>query len=175
MADEGCDDGYNFLEEETWAVIVMMGGRGWEQKASAAGERQRHLVRVAREGREMAGMTDDCGREERNRGGMADDSREERNRGGRQRKRRLRERAAATCDCCGRKGGKEDYDNGRQRLRRGGRCGSKDGWVALKGAVTPMLDLQTGRVSKAKEVVKAAAGRFGRQLAWGRWGRQQRG
>ncbi|RZR91315.1 hypothetical protein BHM03_00019412 [Ensete ventricosum] len=167
MAGEGYGDDYNFLEEETRAMIVMMGGRGWEQKAGAAGERRRHLVWAAREGREMTGMADDGGREERNRAwaGMADDRREERNRGGQRRKRHLRERAVATCGYYDRKGGKEDYNNGKQRLRRGGRSGSKDdkgGWAALEGAVTPVLDLQASRVSKAKEAVKAAAGRFGR-------------
>ncbi|RRT65597.1 hypothetical protein B296_00012407 [Ensete ventricosum] len=34
--------------------------------------------------------------------------REERNRGGQWRKRRPRERAAAMCDCCGRRGGEEE-------------------------------------------------------------------
>ncbi|RZR78426.1 hypothetical protein BHM03_00003759 [Ensete ventricosum] len=41
-----------FLEEETRAA----GGRGWEQKVGAAGERRRDLVQATREGREMAGM-----------------------------------------------------------------------------------------------------------------------
>ncbi|RRT54506.1 hypothetical protein B296_00019819 [Ensete ventricosum] len=38
----------------------------------------------------------------------------------------------------------------------GGRCGSKDGWggwAALECAATAALDLQAGRVSKAKGVV----------------------
>ncbi|RWW42562.1 hypothetical protein BHE74_00051882 [Ensete ventricosum] len=48
----------------------------------------------------------------------------------------------------------------------GGRCGSKDGrggWAALEGVATAALDLQAGRVSKAKGAVKAAAGRGGRK------------
>ncbi|RRT56156.1 hypothetical protein B296_00035197 [Ensete ventricosum] len=58
-----------FLEEETSAVVAMAGGRGWEHKAGATGERRRDLVRAVREGREMAGMAGGGGREERNRGG----------------------------------------------------------------------------------------------------------
>ncbi|RRT68887.1 hypothetical protein B296_00032600 [Ensete ventricosum] len=51
-----------FLEEETRAVVIAVGGRGWEQKAGAVGKQQNDLVRAAREGREMAGMTGDgCG------------------------------------------------------------------------------------------------------------------
>ncbi|RWV77959.1 hypothetical protein GW17_00061145 [Ensete ventricosum] len=55
--------------EETSAVVVVAGGRGWEHKAGATGERRRDLVRAVREGREMAGMAGGGGREERNRGG----------------------------------------------------------------------------------------------------------
>ncbi|RRT44426.1 hypothetical protein B296_00029042 [Ensete ventricosum] len=80
-----------FLEEETRATIIAAGGRGWEQKAGAVGERRRDLVRAVREGREMAGMAG-CG------------GKEERNRGGQRRKRRPRERAAAIYD--------DDGDNG---------------------------------------------------------------
>ncbi|RRT61672.1 hypothetical protein B296_00007836, partial [Ensete ventricosum] len=50
----------------------------------------------------------------------------------------------------------------------GGRCDSKDGrggWAALEGAETTALDLQAGRVSKAKGAVKAVAGRGGRKRA----------
>ncbi|RWV94745.1 hypothetical protein GW17_00042684 [Ensete ventricosum] len=75
-------------------VRTRLEARG-EGSGRAAGEWQRDLVRVAREGREMVGMAGGGGREERNRGG-------------RRRKRRPRERAAAICDCCGRKGGEEE-------------------------------------------------------------------
>ncbi|RWW65902.1 hypothetical protein BHE74_00026791 [Ensete ventricosum] len=50
----------------------------------------------------------------------------------------------------------------------GGRCGSKDsrgGWAALEGAATITLDLQAGRVSKAKGVVKVTTGIGGRKRA----------
>ncbi|RZR84201.1 hypothetical protein BHM03_00010968 [Ensete ventricosum] len=67
-----------FLEVVTRAAVAAAGGRGWEQKAGAAGERQFDLVRAAREGREMTGMAGGDGREG--------------NRGGRRRKRRPRER-----------------------------------------------------------------------------------
>ncbi|RRT33977.1 hypothetical protein B296_00049182 [Ensete ventricosum] len=55
VADEGCGCGYDyrFLEEETRAAVVAAGGRGWEQKAGAAGDRRRDLVPPARKGREM--------------------------------------------------------------------------------------------------------------------------
>ncbi|RRT32495.1 hypothetical protein B296_00058648, partial [Ensete ventricosum] len=89
---------------------------------------------------------------------------------------RLRERAAVTCDCCDKKGGKEGYDSGssgwksrrKQGSSGGGRCDSKDGrggWAVLEGVATTALDLQAGRVSKAKGAVKVAAGRGGRKRA----------
>ncbi|RZS28785.1 hypothetical protein BHM03_00062432 [Ensete ventricosum] len=59
-----------FLEEETRVAVTTVGGRGWEQKTSAVGERRRNLVQAAREGREIARMVDGGGREERNRGGQ---------------------------------------------------------------------------------------------------------
>ncbi|RZS23868.1 hypothetical protein BHM03_00056867 [Ensete ventricosum] len=54
VAGEGCDCGY-FLEEETRAAVAAAGGRAWEQKASAAGERRRGLVQTVREGKSSVG------------------------------------------------------------------------------------------------------------------------
>ncbi|RWW25443.1 hypothetical protein BHE74_00003627 [Ensete ventricosum] len=50
----------------------------------------------------------------------------------------------------------------KQGSSREGRCGSKDGrggWAALERAATIALDLQAGRVSKAKGAMKAATSR----------------
>ncbi|RRT85019.1 hypothetical protein B296_00004001 [Ensete ventricosum] len=70
---------------------------------------------------------------------------------------RLRRKAAAAS-----RGSRKQGSSG------GGRCGSKNGnggWATLEGAATAALDLQAGRVSKAKGAVKAAAGKGGRKRA----------
>ncbi|RRT71916.1 hypothetical protein B296_00006487 [Ensete ventricosum] len=56
----------------------------------------------------------------------------------------------------------------KQGSSREGRCGSKDGrggWAALERATTIALDLQAGRVSKAKGAMKVATSRGGRKRA----------